>query len=196
MKICKTCKKEKSLEDYCRIIRNDKFYFKGSCRNCLAGKIREKRKSNPKQLDYDRKQSLAYYQSHKSERLQYAIKNKKIYKAKDPLKFAFRKKLYAAKIYKKEFKLSFEKFKELRAQKNCFYCEEPLKKVTIDRVDNSIGYLDTNVVASCWYCNNLKSNHNLTKKDLEKILNTLKEINTFKNHKMTLFIRKVPLAMQ
>lgn len=37
----------------------------------------------------------------------------------------------------------------------CYYCgESDWKKLGCDRIDNSIGHITTNVVCSCWDCNN------------------------------------------
>lgn len=66
-----------------------------------------------------------------------------------------------------DFELNIEQFRELTGS-NCFYCgKEPsqIKKSKIsfykyngiDRVDNTKGYLLSNVVPSCKECNSLKS---------------------------------------
>lgn len=70
------------------------------------------------------------------------------------------------------FELSKEEFKEIVGM-NCFYCGDAPKNVIvgskringgfrysgIDRVDNSMGYLKTNIVACCRTCNVSKNNH-------------------------------------
>lgn len=66
-----------------------------------------------------------------------------------------------------EFKLTLLEFKEITSC-NCFYCgKEPnqfkrsklsyYKYNGIDRVDNTKGYIRSNVVAACKECNSLKS---------------------------------------
>lgn len=72
-----------------------------------------------------------------------------------------------------EYSLSFEQFKDI-VQDNCFWCNAspPLKMPKgermptlpapangIDRLDNSIGYVYANCVASCQMCNVAKNNH-------------------------------------
>lgn len=70
---------------------------------------------------------------------------------------------------KLEFSLSKEQFKKL-TQDNCHYCDEPPTRKHgsrrsngyyvyngIDRVDNSVGYITSNVVSCCFRCNKGKS---------------------------------------
>ena len=54
-----------------------------------------------------------------------------------------------------EFSLTFEEFEKYWNNK-CYYCEEKIDGVGIDRVDNSIGYLNDNIVACCGICNKMK----------------------------------------
>lgn len=67
---------------------------------------------------------------------------------------------------------SFEIWYNLQ-EKKCFYCERTKDEVlstdkimqikcnrlTIDRVDNSIGYLESNLVLCCKRCNSIKGNY-------------------------------------
>jgi hypothetical protein len=82
-----------------------------------------------------------------------------------------------------DFLLTKEEFISI-TQQNCFYCtKEPnqIKKSKvsyykyngIDRVDNSKGYINGNVVSCCKECNSLKSG--ITKDILVKVYNFLKE---------------------
>lgn len=75
-----------------------------------------------------------------------------------------------------EFKLSKEYFESL-LMKDCYYCGskprpydedksyynglEPLCRNGIDRVDNTLGYVDTNVVTCCSKCNTAKMDNNI-----------------------------------
>lgn len=72
------------------------------------------------------------------------------------------------------FEISKEEFKKLIKQ-NCFYCNtEPSQKMYsngqkismviyngIDRIDNNIGYIDSNCVTCCKICNIMKNNLSL-----------------------------------
>lgn len=65
--------------------------------------------------------------------------------------------------------ISYEDFVALTDIKECFYCGESVRwaatdtdknswRYNLDRKNNNLGYLKTNIVVSCWSCNKLKSN--------------------------------------
>jgi hypothetical protein len=62
------------------------------------------------------------------------------------------------------FELSFKRFCQLKATKYCYYTgvrlttENGKSQLTFDRVDNSIGYTDSNTVACCESFNHRKTN--------------------------------------
>jgi len=77
----------------------------------------------------------------------------------------------SCKIRNKEFSLSQEQFDKL-CLSNCYYCggigdtrigKYDIYVCGIDRLDNSIGYLETNCVACCKKCNFMK--HKMDKKE-------------------------------
>lgn len=80
------------------------------------------------------------------------------------------------------FSLDYEDFKKLVIS-NCYYCGiSPVREIIshgkkigkvngIDRVDNNIGYIKTNCVSCCKFCNFAKSNS--TKEEFETWLNYL-----------------------
>jgi uncharacterized protein with PIN domain len=41
-------------------------------------------------------------------------------------------------------------------RKNCFYCNSEIKTIGLDRIENSVGYIVSNVVACCEMCNRMK----------------------------------------
>lgn len=68
----------------------------------------------------------------------------------------------------REFTLTREEFRELTS-KNCYYCDEHPRQTVkhprlkgnylhngLDRVDNTVGYISTNVVPCCQFCNKAK----------------------------------------
>ena len=55
------------------------------------------------------------------------------------------------------FNLSFKEWLFLVKQTNCFYCKRETKPITIDRINNKIGYTKKNCKPSCFRCNYLKS---------------------------------------
>lgn len=79
------------------------------------------------------------------------------------------------------FDLSFKRFKELKRTKYCYYSKILLTHektpcsttLTLDRMDNSKGYIDSNVVACSYEINSRKNN--LTLNDLSNIIKGLKQ---------------------
>jgi|688.fasta_scaffold848642_1 hypothetical protein len=43
---------------------------------------------------------------------------------------------------------------------SCHYCNEPIKGIGIDRIDNTIGYVHDNLISCCTLCNFMKHNTN------------------------------------
>lgn len=67
---------------------------------------------------------------------------------------------YVKRAKKKNMLMSIDRhtFEALVLAK-CFYCHsEPNPLNGLDRIDNSIGYVNTNVVACCWECNRIRGN--------------------------------------
>jgi 5-methylcytosine-specific restriction endonuclease McrA len=68
-----------------------------------------------------------------------------------------------------EATFSFEEYLQIIGKGECFYCgailhwpEHNVRKSqasNLDRKDSTKGYVSGNVVACCWPCNNIKSNH-------------------------------------
>lgn len=53
------------------------------------------------------------------------------------------------------FELSFEEFVEFWG-KPCVYCEAPIEKIGLDRIDSALGYTVSNIVSCCKHCNYAK----------------------------------------
>jgi 5-methylcytosine-specific restriction endonuclease McrA len=68
-----------------------------------------------------------------------------------------------------KFILTFEEYLVIIGKGECFYCGAKLhwpdynvrksQASNLDRKDSSKGYISGNIVACCWSCNNIKSNH-------------------------------------
>lgn len=58
-----------------------------------------------------------------------------------------------------EFKISFDFFRS-KVQSECFYCSASGYILGLDRLENSIGYDESNVVACCSQCNYFKGGLN------------------------------------
>lgn len=62
---------------------------------------------------------------------------------------------YAFELSKDDFLNSY--------QSDCYYCGDKLDKVGFDRIDNTIGYISSNIVPCCFECNRMKQT--LTQKE-------------------------------
>lgn len=87
--------------------------------------------------------------------------------------FKFSAYEYAAKYRNHSFSLTLDTFRELTAG-HCHYCGDP-NCGGIDRVDNSLGYIDGNVVGCCGLCNKMKHVNSKQKflTQIRKIFNNL-----------------------
>lgn len=56
------------------------------------------------------------------------------------------------KKHGREFNLTIERIREL-IENTCQYCGENKLQMTLDRIDNSIGHIESNVVPACIRCN-------------------------------------------
>ena len=54
-----------------------------------------------------------------------------------------------------EFNLTFDQFMVLW-RKPCTYCTSSIETIGIDRVNNSVGYVEANIVPCCKICNKMK----------------------------------------
>ena len=57
-----------------------------------------------------------------------------------------------------EFDLLFEEFKRIKSIEKCYYCNMNNQLVTIDRMNNKLGYSKDNCINCCFLCNQIKSN--------------------------------------
>ena len=63
----------------------------------------------------------------------------------------------------------------------CFYCRIKRGLFTLDRIDNAIGYIRTNVVYACWVCNVFRSS--LFSPDEMKVLGpALRNVRAMRGH--------------
>lgn len=77
----------------------------------------------------------------------------KAYKKRPERKYEIYK--HSARIKNLEFNLSFEQFMTLW-RKPCSYCQEEIDSIGIDRFDNEIGYILSNIISCCKTCNYMK----------------------------------------
>ena len=87
-------------------------------------------------------------------------------KYRNQSKYVYGRLKSGAKRRNLDFKITLEDVKTICSE-NCFYCNDD-KSISIDRVDNEIGYIEGNCVSCCTMCNMMKKN--FTKDDfLEKV---------------------------
>ena len=55
-----------------------------------------------------------------------------------------------------DFKVDLSFFKKLWGT-DCHYCGCKMETIGLDRVDNSVGYIESNLVQCCWTCNKMKN---------------------------------------
>jgi len=85
---------------------------------------------------------------------------------RNTIKGWYHKLLYKAKTDKTDFNLSLQDIKTLSEQANCYYCQRQVTRGmgrkhhltdrTVDRKDNTKGYIKGNVVVACRRCNLMK----------------------------------------
>lgn len=97
--------------------------------------------------------SLKYYLQNKA--LIRSKERQRYHDVKSKVEYRFKHYKRSAKVRGFEFMLTFEQFKTFW-QLPCTYCGNEIPSIGLDRVDNSLGYLITNVVPCCLICNRMK----------------------------------------
>lgn len=150
-KSCSQCKIEKPEEDFYR----DKQQKSGRYPSC-------------KKCNYSYKKK--YSQSHKE---YYNQKQKEFYITP---KGQYNSYKQAAKHRNHEFKLTLEEFMEFW-QKPCFYCNDEIETIGLDRLNNTIGYIKYNLISCCTICNRMKYIHS-AEEFLKKCKQIVENFNT------------------
>ena len=159
---CKSCEQRYSQD---RIYRNRNFCYtdeelntkKKLCKDCKKEKLISEFGRSSRNND-----GLKAICKNCSNIKMQAKRNTKIGKYKDYRHTASRRNIL--------WQLTKEDFERLW-QQPCFYCGGPIATIGIDRVDNSIGYMNSNIVSCCYKCNIMKNKFSLSdfRKHVEKI---------------------------
>lgn len=153
-RICTKCSIEKPIEDF-PTDKHLKSGYKSNCKSCAHKMTTTWRKANLIRLnDYAKNryhtESLEQRERRRirgnSEKAKEWKRNSSTVRVLEIKKTAQQRGL--------DFNLPLELGKDLVTD-NCYYCGDPpeLRFNGIDRVDNSKGYLEDNVVTACKYCN-------------------------------------------
>jgi hypothetical protein len=152
----------------------------------------KKSRKSAKYEEHHRKEKRIYYQTHREAAILSVKKYQKTNKYKEYKKSSlaiYRTLIQSAK--RRNLAVTFSEINFInwynKQEQKCYYCDRNLNEIkqdnhyhktnrlTIDRINNNIGYTLNNIVLACWICNNVKSNL-FNKKEMLIIGKTLKSI--------------------
>lgn len=146
-RICTQCEKEKVLTTEFGKQSNGKYGRQSACLVCTRRILTEYRKTPKGKAKYQE-----YARRHR-EKPSYREKHQAY---RDTPKAQWRIYMGGAKKRGLAFEFTLEEFTERFWQQPCAYCGEPLRRVGVDRVDNTKGYTKENTVSCCSTCNFMK----------------------------------------
>lgn len=141
---CRKCLIEKELIEFSNS-KAGRFGKQTICKICAQ--IQNKIYRNKNRDLINAKQNI--YTKINKEKIKLRVNNFN-YKYKEYRRKAKRRELY--------FTLTEDQFK-LFWQKNCFYCNDKIKSIGLDRIDSKLGYELDNIVSCCYICNIMKLDH-------------------------------------
>ena len=137
-KVCNLCSVEKDISEFHKH-KSSKGGHRNCCRECRKPLIKAYRLTREaKYREKDNAYRITWNKKHRTEA------RSRYQSCKDSSK---RRKIV--------FTLSLEEFKSFE-DKPCRYCNDPIKQISLDRVDNNLGYFLDNVVPCCPKCNYMK----------------------------------------
>ena len=149
MKTCSKCLEQKPLTGFYTRSQNGKKYPESRCKTCSIARTRAREKQNPEYLLKNRvKWSKNQADKLKKERAAGINREKHL--------FHDARRSDRKRGYQNDLTLEF-----ILDQINmrCSYCgDDESSKMTLDRIDNTIGHLKSNVVPSCHRCNMVRGN--------------------------------------
>jgi ribosomal protein S27E len=153
--VCPKCETVRSLKSP-KLVRRALRISNGVCGSCCRLKpdaevieAMRKQRNTPE----SKKKQKQWIVSWKNKNANYAEE----YRRKNKEKYKFNTYKYGAMRRGLSFDLSIEDFLTFW-QKPCQYCGDEIKTIGLDRIDNDIGYVLSNVAPCCSQCNRAKNN--------------------------------------
>lgn len=161
-KVCGECYKRKRITEF----RIDKRHFKGfrsNCKKCEQAYTKQWRLNNP---DKRKNQNKKYNRS---------------------IKARFNLMTFRNKRFSQIGQMSLSDYEKILHNSKCIYCNAkmPSTGVGLDRIDNKIGYIVSNVVTCCGRCNVFRG-AGISFEDMLKLKPLLRKL----QNKISKFIKK------
>lgn len=149
LKICSCCKEEKDIKMFSKDKkRSDGYYV--YCKPCVKIKSAKRYLENKDKIN---KQTKAWKENNKEYYLAQQREYHKKYSQSIPGKYREYKKGAFDRNYKWAItRKEFESF----WQKPCYYCGTEIETIGLDRINNDLGYIKSNLVPCCSVCNRAK----------------------------------------
>jgi hypothetical protein len=141
---CNKCgKKEPDVVFNLRKVQG-RYYKRHLCTTCFAVYRKETRKPKKDYEELKKRQSL--WGKHRRSLPQFVAG------------FVLENSKRSDKVKGRQNDLDIEFVKSMLSAGACSYCGESSIRLTLDRIDNAIGHLKTNVIVACVRCNSIRSN--------------------------------------
>jgi hypothetical protein len=170
---CRKCRETKELNESNFVKRNTENGWRGSCRVCFNKEARFKQEMTKSELATGKKYRLKY-------------------KKEKPLETLLKVAKGNAKRRFKEFSLTIENLQNLWLKQKglCYYTNKPMlfeigfsDSVSIDRINSSIGYIESNIALCKYKVNVMKNNATI-----EELLTFAEDLLNNKNNFLNLKI--------
>lgn len=146
MKKCYKCKIIKDKSEFCK----DKTRCDGLryiCKHC-ANKYNKTFSKTTEQREHKRKYTMEYRKTSETYK-----------KYCDTPNYSYTQYKASSKTRKLLFNITFEYFLTFW-QKPCYYCNDSIEKIGLDRIDSNKGYQLDNIIPCCKICNRMKHSMN------------------------------------
>lgn len=139
-RVCLVCSEEKPISEF-HLVGHSKSgveFRRKVCRKCRNLQVRNANKSSGSEKRYRKKYQDKLKKLRQTDRPRFILTSSRKFDRKNGLQNDLTKEFIEALI-----------------ASGCIYCGNP-DRMTADRIDNSLGHLQSNVVGACYRCNMLK----------------------------------------